>query len=376
MAKKRSKKKVGFLFIGLLVIVGTFVALYATGIIFNKYKHKVIKVNLNEPVIKSVPKRMSLVAVGDALLHGSVYMDADIGNNKYNFSPMFTYIEPIIKNYDLKYYNQETIIGGKDLGLSYYPIFNSPDEIGEDLVKIGFNMVSLANNHTLDKGERGVLYSVGFWRKQEGVMFTGQSDSFENRNNIPVYEQNGIKFAFLSYTYGTNGIAVPYGKDYLVNLYSDAQAKKDIEQIKDKVDVIIVAMHWGTEYTHVPTAEQRREAKYLASLGVNLIIGAHPHVIQPVEYVDDTLVIYSLGNFISGQKPLGLDKIIGLLVGMDIVVHDDKVTFENLYYELLYTYCTDHYRNFKVIPFKDLTDNVLYNHANIEKQYMKIVTGE
>ena len=376
--KRRVKKRILFVLISLIILCGAAIAtLYITGIVGpNKYKNKTVKIDLSNPIKIEAPRRMSLVAVGDSLIHGAVYMDAAIGGGNYDFTKMFTEIEPLIKDYDLKYYNQETIIGGKDIGVSHYPTFNSPDEIGENLVSIGFNMVSLANNHAMDKGERAVLHSVEFWRNQKDVMVTGQSDSWENRNNIPVYEQNGIKFAFLSYTYGTNGIPLPYGKEYLVNLYSDEQVKIDIDQIKDKVDVIIVAMHWGVEYTFIPTAEQRREAEYLASLGVDLIIGSHPHVIQPVEYVGDTLVIYSLGNFISGQSPLGLDKIIGLMVGMDIVVYDDKVTFENVDYKLLYTYCTSGYRNYKVIPFENLTDDILYNHAGIEAEYMKIVTGE
>ena len=319
---------------------------------------------------------MSLVSVGDALIHGAVYMDASIGNGNYDFSSMFTDIEPLIEDYDLKYYNQETIIGGKDLGVQHYPRFNSPDEIGLNLVNIGFNLVSLANNHTMDMGEKGILNSVKFWREQTGVAVSGQSDSFEDRNNIKVYEQNGIKYAFISYTEMTNGLPVPKGKEYLVNVYSDEQAKKDIESVKDKVDVIIVAMHWGEEYTHTPTYSQKREAEYLSSLGVNLIIGAHPHVIMPVDYVGDTLVIYSLGNFISGQSPLGIDKIIGLMVGMDIVVKDGKVTFENLDYKLLYTYCTSNYKNYKVIPFENLTDDILPNHEQLEKKYMEIVTRE
>lgn len=331
-----------------------------------------------EEVKEELPKekRMSLVAVGDALIHAALYLDASTGNNTYDFSYMFTEVEPLIKDYDLKYYNQETIIGGKNLGVSHYPRFNSPDEIALNLVDIGFNLVSLANNHTLDKDEAGILYSVDFWRKQEGVVVSGQSDSFEDRNNIKVYEQNGIKYAFIAYTDMTNGLSYPSGKDYLVNVYSDEQAKKDIESIRDKVDVVIVSMHWGEEYTHEPTYTQKREAKYLSSLGVDLIIGAHPHVIMPVDYVDDTLVIYSLGNFVSGQSPLGIAKTIGLMVGMDIVVKDGDVSFENVDYKLLYTYCTSYYTNYKVYPFDKLTDEILPNHEVLEQEYMNIVTRE
>lgn len=321
-------------------------------------------------------KRMSLVAVGDALIHNGIYLDASLGNGKYDFMDMFTDIEPLIQNYDLKYYNQETIIGGKNLGLSNYPRFNSPDEIGLDMLKTGFNMVSLANNHALDKNEVGVLYSVNFWNNTNAIV-SGQNSSFEDRNNkIKVYEQNGIKYAFLAYTNSTNGLSIPNGKEYLINVYSNEQAQEDIDKIKDSVDVIIVAMHWGSEYSHTPNDLQKDQAKYLSSLGVDLIIGSHPHVIQPVSYVDNTLVIYSLGNFISAQKSLGLAKIIGLMVGTDIVVKDNNVIFENINYNLLYTYCTNNYKNFKVIPFNNLTEDILPNHDKIEEQYLNIVKSE
>ncbi len=378
MAKRRVKKKNVFVAILIFIlIIGICVAGYL--FITSDKKEEPKEDNKKEVVEKEEEpkeKRMSLVAVGDTLIHAALYLDASRGNNTYDFSYMFTEIEPLIKDYDLKYYNQETIIGGKNLGVSHYPRFNSPDEIGENLVNIGFNLVSLANNHTMDKDEAGILYSVDFWRKQDGVVVSGQSDSFEDRNNIKIYEQNGIKYAFIAYTDMTNGLPVPAGKEYLVNVYSDAQAKIDIESIRDKVDVVIVSMHWGEEYTHIPTYSEKREAKYLADLGVDLIIGSHPHVIQPVGYIDDTLVLYSLGNFVSGQSPLGLEKIIGLMVGMDIVVKDNDVTFENLDYKLLYTYCTANYKNYKVYPFENLTDDILYNHEQIEEQYMNIVMNE
>ncbi len=376
MKKRKLKKKKIILFIVIFIII---VGLIITGImLFNDSNKKTDpkKDNTNEvpnEIVEPEPKRMSLVAVGDALIHSGVYYDANLGNGNYDFSHMFTEITPLIEKYDLRYYNQETIIGGKNLGISNYPLFNSPDEIGEDLVSAGFNMVSLANNHALDKGETGILYSVKFWENQ-GVITSGQNNSDTDRaSKIKVYEQNGIKYAFIAYTDSTNGIAVPYGKDYLINVYSNEQAKTDIESIKDEVDVIIVSMHWGEEYTHEPNQTQKEEAKYLSSLGVNLIIGSHAHVIQPVDYVGDTLVIYSLGNFISAQWTLGLENIIGLMVGMDIVVDNDKVTFENIDYKLLYTYCTTSYRNFKVIPFENLDDSILNNYKSIEQEYLGIV---
>ena len=384
MKKRRRIKIIPFLlFIIMLLVLGFSFTLFTNrneSSVDNKLNNdEKIKNEIKEEQVieevKPTKRSMSLVMVGDALIHDSIYKDAYVGDNNYDFMDMFTDIGEIIQDYDLRYYNQETIIGGKDLGLSNYPMFNSPDEIGGDLVKTGFNMVSLANNHSMDKREKGILYSVNFWRSLDNVITAGSYDSWDARNEIKVYEQNGIKYAFLSYTIGTNGISLPAGKEYLVNLYDDEVVKEDIENIKDKVDVIIVAMHWGNEYTHKPNAEQKRIAKYLSDLGVNLIIGSHPHVIQPVDYVGDTLVIYSLGNFISSQRSLGLNKIIGLLVGLNIVVEDDKVTFEDLKYELLFTY-DKNYRQFKIIPFSKLNNEILNNYEQIEEEYMNIVNSE
>lgn len=363
----------------LLILMGAFVLTLCTVLIISvipskKPKETPVSPIVVEPEPVETKKVMSLVAVGDALIHGAVYNDAYIGDGMYDFNHMFTSIAPLIENYDLKYYNQETIIGGKNLGLSTYPRFNSPDEIALNLVGIGFNLVSLANNHTLDKNEAGVLNSVAFWKSQEGVVATGSSSSWEDRNSIPVYEENGIKYAFLSYTTGTNGLKAPSGKEYLVNTYDPESVKADIEQIQDKVDVIIVAMHWGSEYTHTPTSSEKEIAQYLSGLGVNLIIGTHPHVVQPIDYIGDTLVIYSLGNFISAQT--GLQKLIGLMVNVDIVVDKDLVTFENLDYQLLYTYYNSSIKNFKVIPFSELSNDILNDYESIEAKYKAYVDAE
>ena len=172
-------------------------------------------------------KSLSLVMVGDVLIHESVYKDALKNDGTYDFSSMFEYIGSIISEYDLKYCNQESIIGGKNLGISGYPNFNSPDEIGDEIVKLGFNMVGLANNHAFDKGEKAINYSVNFWKKYDNVITAGSYLSVEDRDNPKIYEKNGIKYAFLSYTTGINGNSL--SKDYLVNLYAKDKVKEDIE---------------------------------------------------------------------------------------------------------------------------------------------------
>lgn len=325
--------------------------------------------------------KFSMITFGDALIHPAVYNDAKRNSSTYNFKKMFTEVEKIISDYDLKFYNQETVIGGASLGVSGYPTFNSPDAIGNDLIATGFNVVNLASNHTMDKGSVGATYSANFWKNKEGVYAIGSYTNSTERNNIVIKEMNGITYAILSYAYGTNGLPVPSGKEYLINLYSDAKAKQDIEKIRDKVDVLMVSMHWGTEYVLEPTSEQKREANYLASLGVDVIIGHHPHVLQPVTFIDDTLVIYSLGNMISNQWVLGIEKNIGLTVAFDVEKHVENgkssVKITNVKADLTWvkSSATSSYAStdFQVIPFTQVTDSMLANHENVYKKYMGIV---
>lgn len=370
MARKKRKVKKGFKFVLLIIIT---LLLFLGFKVYLKNGNKSVNTKKEPKIVdkkkeEKKDKYMSLVMVGDVLTHDSVLADAKSPSGTYDFSNMFTYIKPIIKDYDLKYLNEESIIGDPSLGFSGYPGFNAPEAIGDNLVDLGFNLIGLANNHAMDKGEKSILNSNNYWKSKK-VITAGTYSSQEERDTIPIYEENGIKYAFLSYTTVTNTKAP---KSYLLNMYSDEVAKKDIDSIKDKVDVIIVAMHWGEEYTNTPTSEEVRIANYLSSIGVNLIIGTHPHVVQPIEYINDTLVIYSLGNFISNQWVLGENPGIGLLVGLDITLKDNKVNFNIKKKELLLSY-SENSTKFKVIPFSKLTENELANYKTVEAKYMDIV---
>lgn len=371
MKKRKIRKAPVFIIILVLLSIGY---LIINKSIDNKQNKSDDEKNIKLESKKNKDKKISIVMVGDVLIHESVFKDAYLGNNKYDFTPMFEYIPSLIKDYDLKYCNQESIIGGKNLGIKGYPGFNAPDEIGDNLISTGFNMFSLANNHALDSGRSAIKYSNNYWKNKKNVIVAGTYDSEADRSNISVYEQNGIKYSFLSYTTSVNGYNLNKNESYMINMYDKDTVKRDIESIKDKVDVIIVAMHWGTEYTNTPTNSQREIANYLSSLGVNLIIGTHPHVVEPIEYINDTLVIYSLGNFISNQLVLGENPAIGLLVGVEIKIKNNKVLVDVNKKELLYSY-SDHSTKFKVYPFSKLNDNILKNHKEIESKYMKIVNG-
>ena len=327
---------------------------------------------------KEEVSKLSLVMVGDALLHSSVYNDA-YKNGVYDFISLLEYIKPIVLKYDLAFYNQETILGGTEIGLSDYPTFNSPQEFGDAMIDAGFNIVNLATNHTLDRGEQAVINSANYWKTKD-VLTAGSYASFEEASKINIKEKNGIKYALLSYTYGTNGISVPSGKEYLVNLYSDEQAKRDIEAVRDDVDLLLVSMHWGTEYRTEPTDEQKSQAEYLASLGADIIIGTHPHVIEPITYIDDTLVIYSLGNFISAQSTNNdYNTMVELMTMVDVVktTKDGKseIKLENLNNELLYNYYKKGSRwyDFKVIPFSQMNESYNSDYKRLYEKYSNVV---
>lgn len=383
MKKRRKKIKVkrSSLIFGLLflILIECLILFIKWNDFEEKPKNDVLKVNIKEE--EKMPKEYEakMIMVGDALIHSGVYMDAGKSDGTYDFKPMLQYIKPIVSKYDLKYYNQETILGGKELGYSTYPQFNSPDEVGDAFLDAGFNLVSLATNHTMDKGEVGVLNSVNYWKSKKNVVYSGQWSSWDERNEVHVYKVNGISYAFFSYTTWTNGLETPSGKEYLNNVYSDEKAANDIAKVRDLVDVVIVAMHWGTEYSLGVSSSQEYIANYLSSLGVDLIIGSHPHVVEPVEYINDgrTFVIYSLGNFISAQ--VGMDRLTGLMMEVTIkktVNVDDTVTIsiENPKAELTYTH-TDNYTNFRVYPYAKLDNTLLPNYMSYYEYYKGIVSS-
>ena len=231
--KKRKKLKVKNLIILLAILI---VAILGISNVFNKPKEKEVVIEEapienedNEEEILEEDNKVSFFFAGDAILHESVYVDAQNEDGTFNFDKQLHYIKDIVRKYDLAYYNQETILGGSDLGLSGYPTFNSPFEFGDYMVEAGFNLVSTANNHCLDRGTEGIINSHDFWKSKSGVLMQGTNISQEESDEIKSVEVKGIKFAFLSYTYGTNGISPEQA--YQVNYYPNND-EEIIEKIK------------------------------------------------------------------------------------------------------------------------------------------------
>lgn len=389
MRNKRKKDKVLRIFVVLIILI--------IGIYFGYNKllnnHNNIssgsKVNVDD---NNHSTSISLIMAGDNLINDKLYNAAKKDDGSYDFKSMYSYIKDIVKNYDLAYYNQETILGGSEIGVSSYPAFNSPYEVGDATIDTGFNLVSLATNHTLDRGEKAIINSLNYWNNKSNVLTSGSYLSNNDRNKVNIKEVNNITYTMLNYTYGTNGIKVPEGKEYLVNIWpctgnnpdNDTKyqeykevVKEDILRVRDKVDLLIVAMHFGVEYTHVPTNYQIDMAEFLSSLGVDIIIGTHPHVIMPITYINDTLVIYSLGNFLSAQDTNNdYNTTVGLLSSIKITKNIDKdnnssIELSDLNNELIYTTNKDGY---KIIPFSnpDIKD-YLNDYERVYNKYANIV---
>jgi poly-gamma-glutamate capsule biosynthesis protein CapA/YwtB (metallophosphatase superfamily) len=294
---------------------------------------------------------VTLLAVGDILIHDRVYEVAKKGK-AYNFDPMLQAVKPYIQGADLAVANSESMIGGEAIGLTSYPSFNSPYEVGDAVKKAGFDVVTMANNHALDRGPKAALNAVHYWDHLK-VVHTGVFLSKKDQNQIRVVSKKGIRFAFLAYTFGTNGIPTPKGKPYLVNRINLPQIQSDVARAKKQSDVVVVSLHFGIEYQHEPNASQIQLVKQLANMGVDVILGSHPHVLQPYQWVSGknghrTFVVYSLGNFLSGQA--GLDRQIGGMLELTFnkATKKEKSHISLTHTTFIPTYCIP--KTYQVIP--------------------------
>ena len=232
--------------------------------------------------------KVSFVAVGDNLIHDTIYEQAAArSSGGYDFSYAYENVAPLIKAPDVAILNQETIISTEH-NVSSYPMFNSPVEVGEEMLKIGFDVFNIATNHSLDCGEKGLISAINYW-KSKNVITTGAYLNSVEQQKVAVGEVNGVKIAYLGFTESTNGLSLPKDSEVvLVKASDETLLQQKIMKAREVADFVIVNAHWGNEYTHEPTTEQRELAKKLASWGADVIIGTHPHVIQPVEYIENS----------------------------------------------------------------------------------------
>lgn len=269
--------------------------------------------------------KVNLVATGDVLLHSRIYDISKDKSGKYDFTDKMAPAKDLLQAGDISVVNLESLVAGEELGLTSFPKFNNPIELAENLKSFGTDIVTNSNNHTMDLGEEGVLKSIENLEKI-GMQYVGSHKSKADQKEIRTIEKNNITCAFLSYTAVTLGNNAPKNKGYLLNTIVKGQTKfvrQDIERVKKEKnpDVVIVSVHFGREYPLYPVAAQKEIAASISDAGADIIIGHHPHVLQPAEWIlnsrgKKTFVIYSLGNFYSGQK--GLYRQIGGALSLDI----------------------------------------------------------
>lgn len=260
---------------------------------------------------------------GDAMMHMPQYYAAmNPEKGVPEFDSCYTFIRPILKEADVRIINFETTLAGPKY--SGYPRFSAPNAFADAIVRAGFNFFVFANNHACDRGAKGIEGNLNY-ADSAGIMHTGIFRNPEERLKLYpyIFEVNGWKLAMLNATYGTNKINAPY--PYIVNYIDTNEIKEDIAKAKaQNVDAILMAIHWGEEYQHMPNENQKMLADFLLREGVDVIMGSHPHIVQPIELrntkgsgsLKDRLVIWSLGNFISNQKDPYTDA--GILVGFTL----------------------------------------------------------
>jgi poly-gamma-glutamate synthesis protein (capsule biosynthesis protein) len=309
--------------------------------------------------------RLTMVAAGDNLFHEPI-LKYFYREGRYNFDPLYEFIRPYIEKADIAFVNQETVLGTSDY--SGYPLFNTPREAGEALIAAGFDVVNHATNHIMDRGESGILSTISYWEGIPGVRYLGIFPSEEARDeNLHIIEKNNIRVGFLSYTYGTNYIPLPRGKSYLVSLIDTDQMARDIARLRERCDFLAVSMHWGNEYEQKPSAAQEKLAAFLAAHNVDLVIGHHPHVLQPMAKLKrpdggDMLVFYSLGNFASAhvrpEKPI----LMGGLMYIELEKTGQTIEVKRPLLVPLINHYEKDLTGFKIYPLGEYTEELADKH--------------
>lgn len=315
-----------------------------------------------------IEKHISFIGCGDNIIYGTKDAKRNaIGTEKnLNFTPYYNGVADIIQNADIAFINQETLMCGEGFSLSYYPLFNSPQQVGYDLIELGYDVINIANNHMLDKGADGLSKTIEFWKKQDVLMIGGYENE-KDFDNIRILEKNGLKIAFLSYTYATNGLSKHAGSPIVIPYINDEDIIRQTALANSVADFVFVSVHWGDEGSFTPNDEQYRVAKLFADNGVDVILGHHPHVIQPVEWIDGasgnrTLCVYSLGNFMAQQD--FAYNMVGGIIGFDIVYTDySEPHIENPVFTPTVFHFTGDFYNNNVYKMEDYTQALAATHG-------------
>jgi poly-gamma-glutamate synthesis protein (capsule biosynthesis protein) len=333
---------------------------------------------VNEPsesVTDPVKSRtVRIIMVGDILLHTPVEETARSEDGSYDFSFIFENLRDDISAADVAIVNEEVIIGGEELGVSGYPLFNAPCEIADALADTGFDVVCHATNHALDRGDKGIVNTLSYWRSHyPEITVTGISDSGNDQDNdeIPIIESNGIKIAVLNYTYGTNGMPAPKDMPDAIDMLKEDKVISDLRLAEEQADFTIVCPHWGTEYNTGTDAYQTYWTGVFKDNGADLILGTHPHVIEPIVLFEDDnagisnnhgggdmLVYYSLGNFVNWTSGRGKGISNRMVGGMaDVTIGEDagEICIKDYSVKALVCHVENKHKGVTVYPLSEYT---------------------
>ena len=355
-----------------------------------------VSTSSNEPE-EDKPINFTLTAIGDTLCHNTQYWDAYNSSTKqYDFSYVYDNIKDYTSSADITIGSLETTFAGEDRGYSNYPVFNSPDSLATGLKDIGVDVISLAGNHALDYGYSGICRTIDVL-DNVGISHLGTYKSAEDQDKILIKDVKGVKIAFINYTYGTNGIPVPSDKPYCLNLIDKDLISKQIKQAKGQnVDMIVACMHWGTEYKTSANDEQKELADFLFKSGVDIILGNHPHVIEPMEKktitlddgsTKDVFVVYALGNFTADQRAeITRDSAI---LNLDITKDSDgKILINKVSYVPIYMYKNSAAKvhKFKILDIEKSIANFdsgdtsigssVYSNLKVQLQKIRDILGD
>lgn len=323
--------------------------------------------------------KVSFLAAGDNLIHSYIYLDSkdDTEEDGYNFLPIYSRVADMIAEADIAYVNQETMMDDTQR-YSGYPRFNTPEAMANDLAALGFDIASVGNNHTLDRGTAAVVNTIDKLNSV-GITTIGAYKSAEDEANIRVVTKNGIRIALLNYTYGTN-VGHDGRTSVRVPIISDSKMISDLEKANEIADFTMVFVHWGNENQYQYNSEQARVAKLLAENGAGIIIGTHPHVIQSIEWLDDgkggsVLCAYSLGNLVSTMAH-DFNMMAGLLT-FDIVMTegDAKAHIENPLLTPTAFYYSGGYDEMYLMYLQDFTDEMEQTHG-VYQVYDRVIDNE
>lgn len=316
------------------------------------------------------PIRISFLAMGDNLIHSPIFKQSLQDDGTYDFSPKYSKIKDLVSKADISFINQETPMCGAEYGYHNYPQFNTPQALGHDLVDLGFDVICFANNHVADMcytSKSAINDLIDFTETLDALTY-GVYRSKEDFDNIRVMEHLGLKIAFLAFTYETN----VYGKDTepsrtdsYIPIYSPETVIEQMSKANELADFIIVSMHWGDEGRFYYNDEQEEYAQLLSDLGADVIIGSHPHVIQPIEWItgesgNKTLCYYSLGNGINCQDYI--KNMVGICAEFDIVYDGKDAWVENPMATPVFTYQRYAYKDVYIMPLSELTEDIVSTH--------------